>query len=102
MRKRGFNVVHSLAVGHGDITDEQHLRWAASQRRTIITFDRLDFERLAVSWFRRGEDHAGIILSLAPPRLSVTTFHRRLLKYLDRVTADEMANQLRGLDEQWF
>jgi hypothetical protein len=100
LRIRGFDAVHSLEIGHDQLTDEQHLRWAADQGRTVLTFDRQDFQDLAVEWFLRGEQHAGIIIAVAPPQLPISAMHRRLLAFLDRVTADEMRNEIRWLDEE--
>jgi hypothetical protein len=48
-----------------------------------------------------GASHAGVILSKAPPRLPVPTFHHRLLVLLNRLTQDEMVNEIRWLDAQW-
>jgi hypothetical protein len=101
LRKRGFDAAHSLELGHGRFSDERHLRWASEQRRTIVTFDRQDFQDLAVDWFLRGEEHSGIIIAVAPPVLPISEMHRRLLRFLDDVTAEEMVNEVRWLDEMW-
>jgi hypothetical protein len=46
----------------------------------------------------QGRQHAGIILSTAPPRITYGELLRRLLAFLDTVSADEMVNQVRWLD----
>jgi hypothetical protein len=99
LRNRGFDAVHSLEIGHEGFSDEEHLRWAAHEGRTVVTFDREDFKRLSDDWRRRGESHAGIIVSVAPPRIALSAFHRRLLAFLDAVAADDMANMIRWLDD---
>jgi hypothetical protein len=66
----------------------------------VVTFDREDFKRLADDWVRRGIPHAGIIVSVAPPRITSSVFHRRLLAFLDAVAADEMVNVIRWLDDR--
>ncbi len=101
LRRRGFDCVHALEVGHDEFTDEQHLRWATDHGRAVLTFDRQDFQALAVDWFLRGEAHAGIIIATAAPRFPISVTHRRLLNFLDRVTAEEMVDQVRWLDETW-
>ena len=98
LRDRGFARVHSLDIGHERFSDEQHLRWATDQGRTVVTFDRKDSRVLATDWYLRGEEHAGIIIAVPPPTLPIRVMHRRLLRFLDSVTADEMRNQARWLD----
>lgn len=101
LTKRGFDAMHALELGHDRLPDDAHLRWATRDARTLFSFDRGDFHRLAGEWVARGEQHAGILLSKAPPRVSAATVHRRLLAFLDHVTADEMLNEVRWLDDTW-
>ena len=101
LRRRGFDCVHSLELGHDLFSDEQHPRWASDQGRTVVTFDRKDFQVLAAAWLLRGEQHAGIVIAVAPPQLPIAEFYRRLLNFLDQVTADEVLDQIRWLDSQW-
>jgi predicted nuclease of predicted toxin-antitoxin system len=99
LRRRGFDTVHSLELGHDRLTDDQHLRWATDHGRAIVSFDRKDFQKLAEEWYLQGEVHAGIIVSVAPPQISVSTFHRRLLAFLDTLAADDLINEIRWLDD---
>jgi hypothetical protein len=52
---------------------------------------RIDFEQLAAKYFSEGLTHAGIIIAVRRPATEIVL---RLLKVLDRFTADEMRNQL--------
>ena len=60
-----------------------------------------DFPRLNEEWLATGRTHAGIIVSVAPPRLSMSIVVRRLLRVLDTGTADEMRDRLLWLDRDW-
>ena len=76
-------------------TDEEQLEWAALQHRAIYSFNRGDFCRLHTSWLREGRAHSGIILSRQD--LSVGEQMRRLLRLINRVTAEEMVNRIEFL-----
>lgn len=53
---------------------------------------------LARRWSDQGRDHAGLGLSAVPDRGAYGELLRRLLAFLDTVSAEEMANQVRWLD----
>jgi len=72
-------------------TDEDQLAYAASQNLTLVTHNRVDFEQLAAKYFSEGLTHAGIIIAVRRP---VNELVLRLLRVLDRFTADEMKNRL--------
>ena len=101
LRRRGFDAVRAAELGLERATDEEHLREATDQGRVLFTYDRVDYLRLDRTWRARGDAHAGIIVSLAPPRLLYGQLLRRLLTLLDRTTADEAVDQLIWLDERW-
>lgn len=101
LRQRGHDVVVARDVGNARLSDEEHLRWATDQGRTVFTYDRNDYPRLHSEWRTRGETHGGIIVAVAPPVLSPSDVVRRLLHLLDTVTADEMAGEIEWLDARW-
>ena len=101
LRRDGHDVVMAHEVGNARASDEEHLRWATERGRTIVTYDRNDFPRLNRDWLAAGRTHAGIIVAVAPPRVSPSVVVGRLRRLLDRVTADEMINQLLWLDHTW-
>lgn len=78
--------------------DEEHLQWATEHGRVVLTFDARDFRILDAQWRAQGRDHAGILLSIPPPQISYGELLRRLLAFLDTVSAEEMVNQVRWLD----
>lgn len=98
LRRYGYDVVFADEVGNARLSDEDQLHWATAHRRTVFTYDRVDYWLLAREWAQRGEPHAGIIISLAPPVLPYREIVDRLLHFLDTVTADEIFDQVRWLD----
>ena len=56
------------------------------------THNRADFEFLAHQYFNSGQKHYGIIIAVQRPAHEIA---RRLLVILDRVTADEIEDQIR-------
>jgi hypothetical protein len=92
MRARGFRVTTTQAAGQVGKTDESQLAFATSQRKAILTHNRVHFEALAQGYFEEKKAHSGIIIAVRrrPKELS-----RRVLILLDSVTADEIENQVR-------
>ena len=72
-------------------SDANQLAYAASQNLTLVTHNRVDFEELAAKYFSDELSHAGIVIAVRRP---ATQLVLRLLKVLDRFTADEMKNRL--------
>jgi hypothetical protein len=72
------------AAGQGHLawSDEAHLEYAAGESRVLVTHNRVDFENLAVAWWSRQEEHAGIVLAVR--RASTYDLARRLLQVLSR------------------
>jgi hypothetical protein len=101
VRRHGFEVIVAKDVGNAAASDEEHLRWATAHGRALFTYDRNDFPRLNEEWHARGESHAGIIVSVAPPELPPSTVLRRLLCLLDAIAADEIVNRLFWLNPRW-
>ena len=99
LRQYGYDVTYPRELGTGAASDEEHLIWAAERGRAIFTFDVRDFRLLGEQWRDQGRDHAGIILSIAPPRISYGEVLRGLLTFLNAVSAEEMVNQVRWLSD---
>jgi len=72
--------------------DEEQLAYAVREGKAILTHNRVDFERLAQTYFEAGQEHYGIIIAV---RRSPYEVARRVARILDKVTAEEMKNQLR-------
>ena len=94
LRLRHFDAISAHEVQRWGLTDEAQLTQAAAEGRTLLTFNTSDYVRLYFDWLQRGQQHAGIIVS---DQLPISETIRRLLNLLNRVTADEMKNEVRWL-----
>ena len=92
IRARGFGVVATREAGNLGNSDADQLEVATNRHKTLLTHNRADFEALARTYFAAGKTHSGIIIAV---RHSPHEIMRRLLLILNRVTADEMQNQIR-------
>ncbi len=72
--------------------DADQLAYATRQQRAFLTHNRVHFEILARSYFEKNKTHWGIIIAV---RRSPYEIVQRLLGILNRVTAEEMINQIR-------
>lgn len=98
LRERGFDAVNVYEVDRGGLDDEEQWAYAADQERAILTFDKDGgrFINLASEWFYAGRTHCGLIIS---GQLERGELIRRVLGLLNSVTADEMMNTVRFLEE---
>ncbi|MCB0012061.1 MAG: DUF5615 family PIN-like protein [Anaerolineales bacterium] len=92
LQSRGFVAETTRDGGQLGNSDREQLEYAVAHQKAILTHNRRDFEILAAQYAESGQDHSGIILAV---RHSPYEIVRRLLRILDHVTADEMANQIR-------
>lgn len=91
LRLRGFDALSVHEIGRWALSDEAQLTYAAAEGRTLFTYNTGDYLGIYLEWLRRGQDHYGIIVS---DQISIGETVRRLLNLLNRVTADEMRNQV--------
>jgi hypothetical protein len=91
LRNRGHRVLTTQETARNRATDAEQLAYAASQNLTLVTHNRVDFDQLAAKYFSEGLSHSGIIIAVRRPASGLVL---RLLKVLDRFTADEMRNRL--------
>jgi uncharacterized protein with PIN domain len=91
LRLRYFDAVSAHDVGRWGLSDEEQLAFAANEGRALLTFNSPDYIQLHRKWLQDGREHSGIIIS---DQLPVGETVRRLLNLLNRVTPDEMRNQL--------
>ncbi|MGD2049783.1 MAG: DUF5615 family PIN-like protein [Chloroflexota bacterium] len=92
IRARGFAVLTTRDAGQRQKSDAEQLAFAISQGRAIVTHNRVDFETLAQKYYESGKEHYGIFIVV---RCSPHEIARRLLQILNRVSSDEMMNQIR-------
>ena len=91
VRARQFEVTTVRDEGRRSLSDEEQLRYATDHGLTLVTHNRVDFVALHLARLEKGKGHAGIIIA---GRRSPYELASRLLSILDRVTADEMKNNL--------
>jgi Domain of unknown function (DUF5615) len=94
LRLRHFDVISAHDLQRWGLSDEEQLTCAAAEGRALLTYNTSDFVRIHLGWLQRGQEHAGIIVS---DQLAIGETIHRLLNLLNRITADELRNQLRWL-----
>jgi hypothetical protein len=67
------------------------LAFATDQQVAILTHNRVDFEALAHLYARQSRSHCGIIIAVRRPPYEIG---RRILRLLNRITAEELDNQV--------
>lgn len=96
LRKHGFDAASSQEAKRLSDTDDEQLEFAVSEQRALVTFNAGDFVRLHERYLAEGKDHWGIILSTEE---SISVLLHRLLRLLNSISADELKNQIRWLNE---
>ncbi|MDQ1640378.1 MAG: hypothetical protein QOF62_3717 [Pyrinomonadaceae bacterium] len=91
VRARGFTVTTTQDAKQIGQSDVAQLGYAVKHRRTLLTHNRVDFEVLANEFFSSGKKHFGLIIAV---RRSAAEIAKRLFVVLNKVTADEMENQI--------
>jgi hypothetical protein len=94
LRLRRFDVISAHEAGRWGLSDEEQLRYAAAEGRSLFTYNASHYLRLHLDWLEQGREHSGIIVS---DQLPIGATIRRLLNLLNQVTADEMRNEVRWL-----
>ncbi|MBM4080512.1 MAG: hypothetical protein FJ272_06050 [Planctomycetes bacterium] len=96
LRRYGFDAISSQDAKKLSEADEDQLAFAASEQRALVTFNASDFARLHDGYLAEGKEHWGIILSTEEP---TSVLLHRLLRLLNSVSASELKNQVRWLNE---
>lgn len=91
LRLRGVDIVTVFDAGMDKVSDAEQLVYAATQGRTLFSFNTGDFMSLHVAYMTEGKHHAGIIFS-QQQRYSVGEQTRRLLKLIGAKSAEDMRN----------
>ena len=92
LRTRGFDVLSARDADALGRSDDEQMLYAISQRRAIVTHNRVDFEKQHRKFLEGGMKHYGVIVARRRGDAEVIG---KLLALLDTVTAEEMQNQLR-------
>jgi predicted nuclease of predicted toxin-antitoxin system len=96
LREQGFDVYHVNEVGLGNTPDPDILREAARKHRAVVTFNTRDYIPLALQYAAEGKAHYGIVVSNEIPQGELK---RRVTKLLESVSAEELMNRVRFLQE---
>ena len=91
LRLRSFDALSAHEAGYWGLSDQEQLAYAAAGGWVLFTFNVRDYVRLHVEWLQTNRPHCGIIVS---DQISLGETVRRLLRLLNRVSSEEMANQL--------
>ena len=93
LHTRGLDVRSALDANLLGKSDQVQILYAVSQKRTIVTHNRDDFEAEHRKFLEEGLKHYGIVI--AKRRASDELVVANLIKLLNTVTAEDMENQLR-------
>lgn len=96
LRKLGFDVTSTIELHMLEDDDETQLAFAVSQQRAIVSINHQHFAPLHAKYIAEGKEHWGIILSTEEP---TPVMRRRLLRLLNTLSADDLKNQMRWLNE---
>ena len=96
LRERGFDAISAHEADNTELEDSEHLAYAVGQGRAILTYNSKDYAPLFDQYRWAGREHRGILVS---EQLRIGELLRRVLRFLNVVTADEMRNNYKNLAE---
>ncbi len=96
LRAQGYDAVGAWEVGNAGLDDPAQLEYAASQGRVLVTCNARDFVPHYLVWWNAGRHHSGIVTS---QQLEFGEMLRRLVCFVEAVTAAEMRDMIRNLAE---
>jgi predicted nuclease of predicted toxin-antitoxin system len=99
LRERGFDVLTTEEARNDTATDEEQLAFATAEQRSILTFNIRDFAPLHEQWSAAKRMHAGIVVSRQLGSRQYGVFLQRMLRLLNRYTAEEIANNFVHLEQ---
>ena len=94
LKLRHFDVISAHELGRWGLSDEEQLSYATNEGRALFTYNTSDYLPIHQDWIRGGREHYGLIVS---NQLPIGETIRRMLNLLNRLTADEIRNQIRWL-----
>ncbi|MCP4349495.1 MAG: hypothetical protein GY795_28775 [Desulfobacterales bacterium] len=96
LREYGYDVVSSHDAGMNAEEDDVQFEFAISEGRAVLTNNFGDFVRLCDEYASSEKEHCGVILTT---KCTMGETVKRLKKMLKCVTAEQMKNQIRWLNE---
>ena len=96
LRRRSYDVLSTPEAGNLELSDQEQLEFAISQRRAILTFNRGDFSQLHYEYLAAGRQHYGIIVS---PQMNIGRIVKCCLNLLAIAYVDDLINQIEYLND---
>jgi predicted nuclease of predicted toxin-antitoxin system len=96
LKAHGIDVVSASEAGMVDQFDHEHLSYATSAGRVLVTYNVRDFNRLHAQYQREGRQPAGLIF-MPQQRYSIGEKLRRLLRIMAARSAESMVSQVEFL-----
>ena len=91
VQSRAFSALTAHDADRTGKSDAEQLDFATAGHMAILTHNRDDFEKLAREYTDARRNHCGIFIATRRSPYEIT---RRLIVLLNRITADEMDNQV--------
>ncbi len=92
----GYDVVSSYEIGMNAEDDGIQFAFAVSEKRAVLTNNFGDFVKLCEEYASAGKDHYGVIFTT---KFSNAEILKRLKVVLKAITAEQMKNQIRWLND---
>ena len=83
----------SRLAGNNGRSDDEQLAYAIAQEMVLVTYNRKDFMRLHIAHARMESHHSGILL-LFQNRFSIGEEIRRLRRFVERRSAEQMRDAI--------
>jgi len=96
LREYGYDVVSSHEIGMNAEEDDVQFDFAASEKRAVVTNNFADFVKLCDEYLSSGKEHYGVIFTT---KYTSGEIVRRLRNLLKNMTAEQIKNQIRWLNE---
>lgn|SRR5574341_1018184 len=91
LSRRGVDILRCQSTGMMGADDEEHLEFAASRGRVLVTQD-TDFQSIHYQWIGAGKTHAGIIF--VKDTLSIGKVISALELLYEYETSDQLKDRL--------
>lgn len=99
LAQQGYDALTTHEAALDTAEDEVQLEYAANQSRALLTYNIADFAELHKRWSAAGRTHAGIIVSRQMANRRYGLLLGRVLRLLNSMSAEEMANNFVHLEQ---